>query len=173
MELLNKEPFRAYGVGGGQPAPVSRLALFSRISGLILGAFLLWVAIGKLIRPAETLIALEWGFDADLSRPFFLILVIVEITLGGALLAGLRSTYTLAALAGLLSIFLGWIGYLIVSDAPVPCGCGTDRRGDDGHWGSLTRTGLLLAWTGSALCCAVIAERAKSRALGPRMEESE
>jgi len=136
-----------------------RAALFFvKASTLLLGLYMLHAAVDKAMQPGETLSSLEWAFGASRSTFLFFVLIAIEITLAGVLVGGVQRTFALAGLAIVLVIFLGWIGYLILADAPVSCGC-QSRSNKTSHFDALGRTSILFLWCSTAFVCAVLTAR--------------
>lgn len=100
------------------------------IASVGVGLTLMVAALLKAADPRDTLAILEFAFGSAAARPLLYALLAVEIVLGSALIAVLRPRVTLALASGLFPVFLGWIGYLELVNAPLTCGCGLESK----HW---------------------------------------
>jgi len=151
----------------------SSLARFHTVSALLLGIFLVALAVVKAIQPAETVAALEWAFGGSAAKPLFAVLLGLELCLAALLLALVRPRVVLTATSVTFGVFLLWIGYLIRTDAPVSCGCGTASlfgiANDDLH-AAFVRTSVLFVWTLAALVSATIYTRGPRAGAASRTE---
>jgi len=117
------------------------------IASVGVGLTLMVAALLKSADPRDTLAVLEFVFGREASRPLLYALLFVEIALGSALIAVLRPRVTLSLAAALFLVFLAWIGYLHLVDAPITCGCGLPNTHwllGDGRGAAAVRAGALL-----------------------------
>ena len=125
------------------------------------------------VQPAETVAALEWAFGGSAAKPLFAVLLGLELCLAALLLALVRPRVVLTATSVTFGVFLLWIGYLIRTDAPVSCGCGTASlfgiANDDLH-AAFVRTSVLFVWTLAALVSATIYTRGPRAGAASRTE---
>jgi len=99
-------------------------------ASVLVGVVLMAAALLKSADPRDTLAALAFAFGEGAARPLLYALVAAEIVLASALIAVIKPRLTLALATALFASFLGWIGYLELTDAPVGCGCGLPNN----HW---------------------------------------
>jgi hypothetical protein len=97
------------------------------IVAALVGALLYLAAIDKSLSPRDTLVPLDYVFGPTAAPWVFRALLMVEIVIGSVLLAQCAPRVGLGTAALLFTAFTGWIVYLILTDAPVGCGCGGVR----------------------------------------------
>lgn len=121
----------------------------ARIAAALLGLVLFIAALGK-TSPDQTIDALTTvlGVTDGVAWWMVVALVVVEMMLGAALMAGVNLRATLVVSAGLFVAFVGWTGYLWINDIPVDCGCGlsfseTQEASRELHLGSMLRASAL------------------------------
>ncbi len=151
----------------------SSLARFHSVSAVLLGLLLLALAVVKAIRPTETITSLEWVFGGSAAQPLFVVLIGLEFCLAALLVSLVRPRLVLSATALTFGAFLVWIGYLIRTDAPVSCGCGTASLFgivNDDLPAALVRTGVFFVWTLAALVSATIYTRGERTGAASRIE---
>jgi len=93
-------------------------------ASVLVGVALMAAALMKSADPRDTVASLSFAFGDGAARPLLYALVATEILLASALIAVIKPRLTLALATALFASFLGWIGYLELTDAPVGCGCG-------------------------------------------------
>ncbi len=125
------------------------------VQGLV-GAVLFAAAIVKAAEPSELIEATRFllPIGPRSAWVFLVVVVVFEILLGSAMLAGLWVRRTLLIACVLSAIFLAWGASLEVLNAPVGCGCGTTRLlglASTNRWASMGVSGGMLVLTGVSL----------------------
>ncbi|PHQ79659.1 MAG: hypothetical protein COB69_07485 [Phycisphaera sp.] len=129
--------------------------MFVRGAQVLVGGVLFAAAVVKAAEPAELLEAIRFILPIESRSAWYLLIGIVlfEILLGSAMLAGL-AVKQLLVLAFMLSLgFVAWTAYLEIIDAPVGCGCGTSRLlglTSTNRWASLGVSGSMVVLCGTA-----------------------
>lgn len=101
------------------------LARAAPIATTILGVAMFLMAIAKSQESTTTIRALEWALgDRRVATVLAIALIAVEVVLAAAIIVRAELRLALWVTIGLLCAFLGWIGVLAWTDAPVGCGCG-------------------------------------------------
>ena len=129
----------------------------ARIAAGLLGLVLFVAALGK-TSPDQTIDALTTVLGVTDSIAWWLVvaLVVIELTLGAALMTGVSLRAMLSVSAGLFIAFVGWTGYLWINDIPVDCGCGlsfTEQQeaSRELHFSSMLRASALASVNIAAL----------------------
>jgi len=105
-------------------------------------------ALLKAADPRDTLAVLGYVFGETRAPTLLRVLLVVEIVLASALLACITPRWTLLGASALFTVFLVWIGYLDIINAPLDCGCGfknTHWFVGDGRGAAALRAGTLFA----------------------------
>jgi uncharacterized membrane protein YphA (DoxX/SURF4 family) len=93
------------------------------VCGVVLGAVFIWAGLTKLWAPrAFARLISAYGLVPDpLLAPVAIGLPLIEVLAGLGLLLGIRGS--LGTLVGLITLFLGVLGYAILNNMDVDCGC--------------------------------------------------
>lgn len=105
---------------------------------------------GELMESARFLLPIGEGA----ARAFLIAVVLFEVLLGSAMLAGLWVRRTLLISCVLSVVFLAWGAALEIMDAPVGCGCGTTKLlglASTNRWASMGVSGGMFVVTGVSL----------------------
>lgn len=147
---------------------------FERSVSIGVGLIFILSAYLKAVSPAETLQALRHLAHATghaaAPESAMRALIIVEMVLGGFLLAGVAPRATLLAAAMTLGVFAAWITWLIWSGAAVGCGCGLRipfLTGEAARFAALAKAALM------SMACAAAALRLQRAVLTERMQVNE
>jgi uncharacterized membrane protein YphA (DoxX/SURF4 family) len=102
---------------------LTALAWANRLCGVVLATVFIWAGLTKLWAPrafARLISAYDLVPDSLLA-PVAIGLPVIEVAAGVGLLLGIRGS--LGTLVGLITLFLGVLGYAMFNDMDVDCGC--------------------------------------------------
>lgn len=132
----------------------SRVLGLLKLGPVLVGGVLLYAGFSKAKSPDLTIESLSWAFDGAVW-PILFALVAIEIILGTCLVFRVWPRWSIAASLMLFLAFSGWLVYLHMTNAPVPCGCGDDPSGAppsaESRWWALSRNGGFLALLATGL----------------------
>lgn len=128
------------------------------VQGLV-GAVLFAAAVVKAAEPSELMESAQYllPIGAGAAWAFLIGVIVFEVLLGSAMLAGLWVRQTLLIACALSIGFLTWGGVLQIMDAPIGCGCGTTKLlglASTNRWASIGVSGGMFLVMG--LCLLVI-----------------
>lgn len=130
------------------------------MAGLLVGAVQTLVggvffaaAIVKAAEPAELMESARYllPIGSGAAWSFLIAVVLFEVLLGSAMLAGLWVRRTLLISCVLSVVFLAWGAALEILDAPVGCGCGTTKLlglASTNRWASIGVSGGMFVASG-------------------------
>jgi len=130
--------------------------LFGLLANAVVGLIFISTALSKAAAPRETQFALEHvaGDEPLIVSGLLIALIAFELALGAFLLFGayIRASRALAITA--LLLFCGWLGYLIVFDVEISCGCGLGSTwlvSDDARQAGIARNASMILLLCSAM----------------------
>lgn len=122
------------------------------VQGLV-GAVLFAAAVVKAAEPSEMMESAQYllPIGAGAAWAFLIGVIVFEVLLGSAMLAGLWVRQTLLIACAISIGFLAWGGVLQIMDAPIGCGCGTTKLlglASTNRWASMGVSGGMFVATG-------------------------